>query len=90
MIRKIPDYIPSFDTPDVSSLIEELGLVLVGSVFFDDHIFDSIIYTRHHRFCDVYRRFLERKKSNSNILCRELYLRNRKRSRHVYASLIDK
>lgn len=89
MIRKTPDFIPSFDTPDVSSLIEDLGLVLVGTVFFDDRIFDSIIYTRHHRFCDVYRRFLERKKSDSNILCSELYLRNRKYSRYVHASLID-
>ena len=59
---------------EIESLVRDLGL---------------IPGRRRPFFCELYRQELARRERERKILQRELYLRNRKYSRHVYASLVD-
>lgn len=71
------------DKPDVKSLINELGLVPGPMPP------DWIIHCKTPKFCDVYKRFVALKDKERAQLCRELYLRNKSRSRYVHRSYTD-
>lgn len=62
------------DNEEIVALVADLGLVS-GK--------------RRPFFCELYRQAMTEKAQMSKNLQRELYLRNRKFSRYVYASLID-
>lgn len=67
--------------------MSDLGLVLHGS---QEHMRYKMACFRSrytlYPFCARYRDFLRSKKQMSDILCRELYKRNRSRSKYVYAT----
>lgn len=72
---------------EVYALMSDLGLVLRGSQEFVRYKMacSRSRFTRYP-FCARYKDFLKFKKQSKDILCRELYKRNRSRSRYVYAS----
>lgn len=65
------------DKPDVRALVKDLGLV-PGS---PDPWFR--VSCRTPKFCDVVKAFKDRQASERAQLCRQLYLRNKPRSRYV-------
>ena len=72
-----------FDNPEILALIKDLDLVLRP-------LTPSELETlRRPLFCQRYKWFLDEKKRLRDILCREVYKRNKKYSRHVYASYKD-
>lgn len=71
------------DNPEVIALIKDLDLVqrpLTPS---------ELEALRRPLLCERYKWFLVEKKRLHDILCREVYKRNRKHSRYVYASYKD-
>lgn len=68
------------DDPEVLALIKDLDLVLRPLTP------SELEVLRRPLFCQRYKWFLDEKKRLRDILCREVYLRNKKHSRHVYAS----
>lgn len=72
---------------EVYALMSYLGLVIRNS---REHIAykNALARSRYSRypFCARYKDYLKEKKRMSDILCRELYKRNRKCSMYVYAS----
>lgn len=65
------------------ALISQLGLVLGPMPK------DWIVWCKTPLFCDVVKAFRDRKSADRARLCRDIYLRNRSRSRYVYRSYID-
>lgn len=78
MIRRTLEKIP-----DWQNWVEDFGLIQVGKPF---RILPDGLFICKPLFCDQYKRFLDARKQEREILCRELYKRNKKGSRYVYAS----
>lgn len=72
---------------EVYALMSDLGLVLRDSQEFVRYKM-ACLRSRFtlYPLCARYKDFLKLKKQFKDILCRELYKRNRSRSRYVYAS----
>ena len=68
------------DNSEVCALIKDLDLVQRPLTL------SELEVLRRPFFCQRYKWFLDEKKRLREILCREVYLRNKKFSRHVYAS----
>lgn len=75
---------------ELDFLIEDLWLVPSGSPESKSYLY-ALKNSRYTRYplCARYKDFLKDKKLMRDILCRELYLRNRKYSCHVFASYSD-
>lgn len=76
-----------FDTPEVSALIDDLGLIQVGKPY-RTFGFQSRFRCKPN-FCDIVKRGLDAKRRFRGNLCREISKRNQKYSRYVYATLTD-
>lgn len=72
---------------EVVSLILSLGLVLIGSE--EDLVFQKAMahseFSGYH-FCDMWKDSVKREIAYQRSLCKEIYLRNRPRSRYVRSS----
>lgn len=71
------------DKPDVRALVKDLGLV----PGFPDLWF--CVACRTPKFCDVVKAFKARQAAEHAQLCRQLYLRNKPRSRYVHRTYHD-
>lgn len=73
-----------YENPEVSALIQDLGLVPFGSPAHLEHLAACrrSRYYRYH-FCDRYKDLLKSKVERRSIVAREMYLSYRKNSRYT-------
>lgn len=73
-----------YENPEVAALINDLGLVLVGTPEHREFL-AARKRSRYSRylFCERYKDWLKSKDIHRSIVCRQMYLAYRKRSRYT-------
>lgn len=74
---------------EVMSLIQDLGLVQIGSEEYRRHL-AALVESHYSRywFCERYWLRVHEDQAKLTKLCSEMYKRNRKYSRYVYEALV--